>query len=152
MKLLIYLIIAGKLLMVTPSVIVPEVDGVLSLFPSDSTLLLAHSNLAGTNFYDLKEGEKVTAIYDDSSFMVYEVSQKDSFSAKNSLEAISGNDFMMRVDDEWRMMLDVLTDYQSLNSITLLTCYAGNKGFDVVTGRLFIELIPIEDIRIGNKE
>lgn len=144
MKILVLLYIANHMLTVTPSLHISNSNKVLTLFPSESTLLLAHSNLAGTIFYDLRQGELVTAIYNDHTAQTYTVDQIGAYAARNSSDAISSADFMMRVDNSWRMMTDVLGDFQSPNSITLMTCYASSKGFDVITGRLFIELAPME--------
>ena len=145
MKTLILIYLASQMLTVTPATTIPTVDGTLALYPSNSTLLLAHSYLAGTHLYDLREGDAVTAIYSDGTTQEYTVSQVDAFAARYSPDAISGYDFMMRWNDDWRMLSDVLPDYQSAESITLMTCYAGHKGFDVVTGRLFVELVPVEN-------
>ena len=63
MKLLIYLILAGKLLTVTglQAIAAPNEIGVVAQMQSvQTTIVYAHSNLSGTLIYDLKNDDSIT--------------------------------------------------------------------------------------------
>lgn len=150
MKLLIYLILASKLLTVTApqSIAAPSEVGVLAQMYSDqSTFVYAHSDLSGSMFYDLRLGDKITAIYNDGSTQVFEVREVNAYAAKSNIIARSGGDFDLRVGSQWIPITGVMAMMSTPGGITLLTCYAGDRGFGIVTGRLFVELVPVEEIK-----
>ena len=145
MKTIILLYLAAQMMTITPMTTVPTVDGVLGYQTgSNANLLLAHSYLAGTHFYDLQAGDIVTAIYSDGTSEQLEVKRTDIFIARASLDAIGGTNFMF---DNGQTVSQVFDEYASPETITLITCYAGDKGFAVVTGRIFIELQQVTDGR-----
>lgn len=146
MKLLILITLAGKLLTVTApqSVAAPDEVGVLAQMPhNETTFVYAHSNMSGTLFYDLEIGDKLTAYYNDGSSQTFEVIQSRAHGARSTTIAQGGGNFDLRVDQQWMKMTDVMTMYAAPDGITLVTCFSANNGFGIVTGRLFVELIPI---------
>ena len=154
MKLLIYLLVFGKLLTVTApqSVAAPEHVGVLAQMQSvQTTIVYAHSNLSGTLFYDLKDGDTITAIYSDGSAQEFEVVELGAYAARSTKIAQGEGDFDLRVNSAWMLISDVMAMYSAPGGITLFTCYSANKGFDVVTGRLFVELAPVEVDDVSNR-
>ncbi|MBI5964930.1 MAG: hypothetical protein HY863_15735 [Chloroflexi bacterium] len=151
MKLLIYLILAGKLLTVSApqSIAAPNEIGVLAQMQSvQTTIVYAHSNLSGTLFYDLADGDTITAIYSDGSAREFEVVDTGAYAARSTTIAQGGGDIDLRVDYTWRRLTEVMAMYSASGGITLFTCYGADNGFQVTTGRLFVELIPMpEEIR-----
>lgn len=146
MKLLIFLILAGKLLTVTApqSIAAPNEIGVVAQMQSvQTTIVYAHSNLSGTLFYDLKKDDTITAFYSDGSTQKFEVVDVGAYAARSTTLAQSGGNFDLQVNTTWMPLSDVMAMYSAPGGITLMTCYAANKGFDVVTGRLFVELVPV---------
>ena len=146
MKLLVYLILAGKLLTVTApqSIAAPDEIGALAQMNSDqSTFVYAHSDLSGTLFYDLQADDTVTAIYNDGSTQLFEVREVNAYAAKSNIIARSGGDFDLRVGSQWIPITGVMAMMSTPGGITLITCYAGDRGFGIVTGRLFVELVPV---------
>ncbi len=149
MKLLIFLILAGKLLTVTApqSIAAPNEIGVLAqMYANETTVVYAHSNLSGTLFYDLAAGDTITAIYSDGSVQAFEVVDAGAYAARSTTIAQGEGDFDLRVNASWMPISDVMAMYSAPDGITLFTCYAASKGLDVVTGRLFVELVPIAEV------
>ncbi len=147
MNTIVLLLLLGNLLTVTApqSVAAPMVDGVLAQMVHDeTTFVYAHSNLAGTLFYDLRDGDVVIAIYSDGSLREFEVVQIGAYAAQSTEIAKGGGNFDLRVNYQWIPITGVMTMYSIPGRITLSTCFADNKGFGIVTGRLFISLAPVD--------
>lgn len=147
MKLITLLLIAGRMLTVTlpQSTSAPEISGVLAqMYHDQTTFVYAHSNLSGTLFYDLQDGDIVTAIYSDGSNRQFEVAKIGVYAAQSTEIAKGGGDFDLRVNYQWIPITGVMTMYSIPDSITLTTCFADSNGFGIVTGRLFVMLAPVE--------
>lgn len=147
MQILIFILLAGKLLTVTApqSIAAPEQEGLLAQMPNgQTTLVYAHSNLSGTLFYDLKVGDTITAYYGDGTTKTFKVVTTGIHIAQSTEIAKGGGNFDLRVENNWMKLTDVTNMYSTPNGITLITCYSANKGHAVTTGRLFLELIPVE--------
>jgi len=151
MKTMILIYLAGQLLRVSApqAVAAPDAAGMLAQFyGGQTTFVYAHSYLSGTLFYDLDEGETVTAYYSDGSHADFEVTDIGAYTARSTTIAAGGGDFKLDVDDQWVKITDVMKMYAAPGGITFATCYAVDKGLGVVTGRLFVETRPVaEDVR-----
>lgn len=105
-------------------------------------LVYAHENLAGGEFYELQDGDNVTAVFTDGTSALYEVAFYGIYIARSTVTAKGGGDFEVRLNNqgEWLMISDVITQHNTKGSILLYTCFGGN----VTTGRLFVRLVEVE--------
>ena len=146
--LLVLLIILGNLFTVTlpQSVAAPVEAGVLAQMENyGTTLVYGHSDLVP--FYDLVEGDVVQGVFADGSTKNYQVTQIGHYIAKSTEIAKRDGNLLLRIGRyEWMPMMQLIRErYSTVGGITFVTCYAANKGHAAPTGRLFLELVPMED-------
>ena len=148
MNLLILLLIAGNLFTVTlpQSVAAPVEAGVLAQMENyGTTLVYGHSDLVP--FYDLAVGDVVQAIYADGSTKNYQVTQIGHYIAKSTEIAKQDGNLLLRIGRfEWMPMMQlILEQYSTVGGITFVTCYSALNGHAAPTGRMFLELVPMEE-------
>lgn len=108
----------------------------------NALLVYAHENLAGGEFYELQDGDNVTAVFTDGTSALYEVETTAVYIARSTDMASNGGDFEVRLNNtgEWLMISGVIGKYSKKSNIVLMTCFGGN----VTTGRLFVRLVEVE--------
>ena len=146
--LLVLLMILGNLFTVTlpQSVAAPVEAGVLAQMENyGTTLVYGHSDLVP--FYNLVEGDVVQGVFADGSTKNYQVTQIGHYIAKSTEIAKRDGNLLLRIGRfEWMPMMQLIFEqYSTVGGITFVTCYAANKGHAAATGRLFLELVPMED-------
>lgn len=147
-NLLTLLIILGNLFTVTlpQSVAAPVEAGVLAQMENyGTTLVYGHSDLVP--FYDLAVEDVVQGVYEDGSTKQYQVTQIGHYFAKSTEIAKRDGNLLLRIGRfEWMPMMQlILEQYSTVGGITFVTCYSGRNGHAAATGRLFVELVPIEE-------
>ncbi len=140
MSFIIALVLAGKLLTVTPSSVAPDTIGLSGLYFSNSALVYGHNYLSGGEFYSLRVGDNVPVYFADGSTRIYRVSFTEAYTAQSTTMASTGEDFPLRVGNEWRTVTQVIDGLSFDGVIVMITCYPRTGQ---VTGRLFIQLIEV---------
>ncbi len=140
MSFIIALVLAGKLLTVTPSSVAPDTIGLSGLYFSNSALVYGHNYLSGGEFYRLSVGDNIPVYFADGSTRIYNVSFTEVYTAQSTTMASTGEDFPLRVGNEWRTVTQVIDSLSFDGSIVLITCYPA-KG--ITTGRLFEQLTEV---------
>lgn len=111
----------------------------------EKVLVYAHSNLAGTNLYDLKVGSIIKIYFYDEE-IYYRVNSVDVYIAKSNIVALEDGDIKLRREGagDWISLMDILLS-ESIHKgeIIFMTCYASNKGFGGTSGRLIIRVSPL---------
>lgn len=138
MRFIIALVLAGELLTVTPSSVAPDAIGLSGLYFSNSAIVYGHNYLSGGAFYRLSVGDNVPVYFTDGSTRIYKVSFAEAYTAQSTKMASTGEDFPLRVGNNWRTVTQVIDGLSFDGTIVLITCYPRSGQ---VTGRLFIQLI-----------
>lgn len=127
---------------------VSTLDSVVTQFSTASLYgsigLVAHNNLAGATFSDLKVGDKLVLVYGDGTKLTYEISEVDQYQAlspyspysnfvdvKDASVTLSVSDMFMKI-------------YNPDDRLILQTCIA-KDGVDS-WGRMFVVAEPVEDL------
>lgn len=127
---------------------VSTLDSVVTQFSTASLYgsigLVAHNNLAGARFSDLKVGDKLVLVYGDGTKLTYEISEVDQYQAlspyspysnfvdvKDTSVTLSVSDMFMKI-------------YNPDDRLILQTCIA-KDGVDS-WGRMFVVAEPVEDL------
>lgn len=127
---------------------VSTLDSVVTQFSTASLYgsigLVAHNNLAGARFSDLKVGDKLVLVYGDGTKLTYEISEVDQYQAlspyspysnfvdvKDASVTLSVSDMFMKI-------------YNPDDRLILQTCIA-KDGVDS-WGRMFVVAEPVEDL------
>ena len=140
MSFIIALVLAGKLLTVTPSSVAPDTIGLSGLYFSNSAIVYGHNYLSGGEFYRLRVGDNVPVYFADGSTRIYNISFTEAYTAQSTTMANTGEDFPLRVSNEWQTVSQVIDSLSFDGSIVLITCYP-SKG--ITTGRLFVQLTEV---------
>ena len=101
-------------------------------------IIIAHSYLAGTNFYDLNLLDHVTVEYSDGTFKLFEV-RKISALIGDVPKTVTTKLFM---DGAWVNVSDAILNHIHKDGIVMVTCLTNDHGRGEPTGRLFVELSP----------
>lgn len=113
----------------------------LSSLPfNNSAIVYGHNYLDGGEFYSLDDGDKVAVYFADGSAKVYTVTDVQAYAAQSTELANTGEDFPLRVGNEWQTVTQVINRLSFDGSIVLITCYPA-KG--ITTGRLFVQLTEV---------
>lgn len=127
---------------------VSTLDSVVTQFSTASLYgsigLVAHNNLAGAKFSDLKEGDRLVLVYGDGTKLTYEITEIDEYQAlspyspysnfvdvKDTSVTLSVSDMFMKI-------------YNPDDRLILQTCIA-KDGVDS-WGRMFVVAEPVEDL------
>ena len=129
---IIAIILTASMLMVSPTA------DLSSLYFNNSAIVYGHNYQSGGEFYSLKDGDKVAVYFADGSAKVYTVTDVQAYAAQSTTMANTGEDFLLRVGNNWRTVTQVIDGLSFDGTIVLITCYP-RSGQE--TGRLFIQLI-----------
>jgi hypothetical protein len=122
---------------------VSSVDGVVTQFgmsiPYGVIGLLAHDNLAGENFINLKSGQEVRIIYGDGKISYYTIISINQYKATDS-HSTTSNFTDLNTGTIYTAAQIFIMYYQGGDQVTFQTCISqdGNLSW----GRLFITASP----------